>query len=137
MSSEPSFSLTRCTTVSAFLNVTIIPPNAAGFGVNERAPLLLVIEMDAGPVAPPADGPVGLPELDPPPQPDALARTSVAAAAVSIRSRMTCILSKPRSARRILSKLNTSQIMRLNSRISGVEAYCSRNWVTHAREVRC
>ena len=60
MSSEPSFSLTRCMTVSAFLNVTIMPPNAAGFGVNERAPLLLVIEIEAGPGTA-TDGAVGLP----------------------------------------------------------------------------
>jgi hypothetical protein len=95
VSSEPSFSRTRWTTVSLFLKVTIIPPKAAGFGVNERAPLLLVIEMVAGPVAP-GEGAVGLLEPDPPPQPDALVRTRIAAA-VNVRSLMA-FLSKMRNA---------------------------------------
>ena len=93
--------------MSLFLKVTIIPPRAAGLGEKERAPLLLVIEIDAGPVAL-GDGAVGLPELDPPPQFHALAKIRTAAATVNIRSLMSCCPfegdgSKP------LSKPNTSE----------------------------
>jgi hypothetical protein len=93
VSSAPSFNLTRCMTVSLFLNVTIIPPKAAGFGENDREPLLPVIEMATG-VAAVGDGPVGLLELDPPPQFHAVARIRPAAAAGNIRNLMACILSQ-------------------------------------------
>jgi hypothetical protein len=93
VSSAPSFNLTRCTTVSLFLNVTIIPPKLAGFGENDRAPLLPVIEMATGVVVAVGDGPVGLLELDPPPQFHAVARIRPAAAAGNIRNLMACILS--------------------------------------------
>jgi hypothetical protein len=72
--------------VELFLNVTICPPRVAGFGENDRAPLLPVMVIVAGPV-PPGDGDVGLPDPDPdpppPPQLHAVKSVTVVAAANS------------------------------------------------------
>jgi hypothetical protein len=68
-------------------NVTICPPKAAGFGENERAPLLLVMVMVAGPV-PVGDGPVGPADPPPPPQLHALRTARIADAAVRVPGRM-------------------------------------------------
>jgi hypothetical protein len=89
VSSEPSFSRTRCTALSAFLNATIWPPTLAGFGENDREPLFAVMVMSAGPPVV-ADGLVG---LDDPPPPQLQEPATIASTDVAAKSR--CRMAAP------------------------------------------
>src|SRR5690606_6938631 len=81
VSIDRSFSRTRCTTESVFLNTTVWPATSAGFGENDwapRSPTMLIVTGPAG---------VGDEGVDPPPpQPaaPANARTSTPVAMTRI-----------------------------------------------------
>jgi hypothetical protein len=64
VSIEPSFSATRCVTLSLFLKTTDWPPKFAGFGSNDRVPFCPMIVIVAAP-DPDPEGPPGL-LFDPP-----------------------------------------------------------------------
>jgi len=65
VSIEPSLSTTRCVTESLFLNTTVWPASAAGFGENACVPFELLMVMVAAVLPPllpplPPDGAVGV-----------------------------------------------------------------------------
>src|SRR6185436_10551331 len=67
VSSEPSLSTTRCVTESLFLNTTVRPPRAAGFGENACVPFCPLIAIVVAVALPPPEGAVGVELPEPPP----------------------------------------------------------------------